>query len=140
MKKILLSIVLMLPLTAFATDCGVHVPKWEDFVPKAYVNVKEPKGLGKLNIISSYWYNRRVEFEDDLAICKELEENDARYSCYEELKVKQYKANTEYNARLEARQNTAYGGIPEMNSRADSMLPVNNYVDHYTRFMPNELR
>ena len=140
MKKILLIMMLLLPLSVIADDLGLNEPKWEDFVPKAFVDVKEPKGLAKLNVVASYWYNRRIEFEDGLAECKMFEENDARFTCYEELKVNQYKENTDYNARLEARQNAVMGGIPEMNDRTDTMFPVNNYVNHYTRFMPNELR
>ena len=140
MKKVLLSIAFVLPLVAYASDYGVNVPEWEDFAPPVFVDVKEPKGMGKLNVVASYWYKRRIDFEDALAKCQELEENDARFACYEELKVEQFKENTDYNARVEARQNNANGGIPEMNNRTDTMLPINNYINNYTRFMPNELR
>ena len=51
---------------------------------------------------------------------------------------KEFQENTNYNARIEARQNSM-SGIPEMNSRTDTMFPVNNYLNTYTQFMPNEL-
>lgn len=141
MKKFLVLFALLLPLaSSYASDYGVHVPEWEDFVPPVFADVKEPKKMGKFNVVANYWYKRRIEFEDALAKCQELEENDARFACYEELKINQFKENTDYNARIEARQNTVNGSIPEMNSRTDTMLPINNYINNYTRFMPNELR
>ena len=139
MKKVFLSFVLILPLASFASDYGVSVPEWEDFAPPPFVDVKEPKRMGKLNIVASYWYKRKVEFEEALDRCKSLEANDERFACYEDLKVDQFKQNTDYNARIEARQNAA-AGIPEMTDRTDTMLPINNYINNYTRLMPNELR
>lgn len=140
MKKILLLIAFLLPLSVFASDYGVHVPEWEDFAPPIFVDVEEPKGLGKFNVVAKYWYQRKVEFHDALAECRELENLDERINCYEALKVKQFKENTDYNARVEAKQNAMSGSIPEMNNRTDTMLPINNYINSYTRFMPNELR
>jgi hypothetical protein len=32
------------------------------------------------------------------------------------------------------------GGIPEMYDRTDSMLPVGNYLNSFSRMMPNEIR
>ena len=94
MKKFLLSIALVLPLASLASDYGVHVPEWEDFVPPAFVDIQEPKKLGKLNIVASYWYKRKVEFEKELETCKQLEDIDARLTCYEDLKVNQFQQNT----------------------------------------------
>ena len=139
MKKFLVAIMLLLPLTAIAEDYALNVPQWRDFVPCAFVDVKEPKGLGKLNLTAKYWYDRRVSFERSVAECKALETYEEQYTCYEELKNKEFQENTNYNARIEARQNSM-SGIPEMNSRTDTMFPVNNYLNTYTQFMPNELR
>ena len=71
--------------------------------------------------------------------CQTIEIYDERFSCYEALKVKQFKENTDYNARIEA-QRQATAGIPEMTDRTDNMLQLNNYMNTYTHFMPNELR
>lgn len=140
MKKFLLSLALLLPLIAFANeDFGINIPQWEDFAPKTFVDVKEPKGIGKFNVTAKYWYERRLAFEEGLATCKSLETYEERFTCYEDLKVDQFKQNTEYNAKIEARQN-ANSAIPEMNNRMDMMIPVNGYIDSMTRFMPNELR
>ena len=139
MKKILALSLLILPLAAFAADdFGVTIPEWSDFAPPAFVNVKEPRGiLGKLNVTAKYWYERKVAFEESLEACKAMEANDERFNCYEDLKVKQYKANSDYNARLEAELNPT---IPEMQSKTDTMLPINGYFNNMTRFMPNEFQ
>jgi len=139
MKKIIATFLLMLPLSVLADDLGLNAPVWTDYVPKTFADVEEPKGLGKFNVTAKYWYERRMAFEDGLAECLEIGEYDARFSCYEALKVKQFKENTDYNARIEA-QRQAQAGIPEMQNRTDNMLPLNNYVNTFTRFMPNELR
>ena len=39
----------------------------------------------------------------------------------------------------EARQK-AGANIKEMNSMQDNMLPINNYLNNFTRFQPNEIR
>lgn len=141
MKKFLATLLLILPLTAFAEeDFGIKVPQWKDFAPTAYIDVKEPKGvMGKLNVTAKYWYDRKIAFEEGLVNCKAIESHEERFSCYEDLKVKQFRENTDYNARIEAR-NMDNGGIPEMYDRTDSMLPVGNYINTFSRMMPNEIR
>ena len=139
MKKMLVALSLLLPLCAFADDLGLNEPKWKDFAPKTFIDVQEPKGLNRFNTTAKYWYQRRMDFEDGLAECKTFEAHDERFTCYETLKVKQFKENTDYNARIEA-QRQATAGIPEMSDRTDTMLPLNNYVNTFTRFMPNEIR
>ena len=55
MKKIIVSLLfLSAPFSVFAEDKilslnGLEEPQWKDFAPVAYVDVKEPKGLGKFN-------------------------------------------------------------------------------------------
>lgn len=139
MKKIVLSLLLLLPLSVFADDFGIKAPEWKDFAPSAFVDVKEPKGLGKFNIPACYWYQRRVDFETGIANCEAIEAYNERFSCYEELKVKQFKENSDYNARIEAREGLN-SGIPEMNNRTDTMLPINSYINSFTKFQPNEIR
>ena len=139
MKKILAALLLMIPLSAFAVDnFGLNVPEWRDFVPSAYIDVKEPKGLGKFNVTAKYWYDRRLAFEEALEVCSGTESYEERFGCYESLKVKQFQLNTEYNAKIEAQQN-AMSGIPEMQNRTDTMLPINMFQG-YTQMIPNELR
>ena len=139
MKKIFILCLLIFPLIAYAEeDFGVNVPEWEDFAPKAFADVKEPRGLGKFNLTTKYWYGRRVEFENAKSECKALEANDERFNCYEVLKVKQYKLNNDYNAKIEAQMNER-SAIPEMGSKTDTMLPINGYFNGMTKFMPNEL-
>lgn len=141
MKKFLATLLLILPLTAIAEeDFGIKVPQWKDFAPTAYIDVKEPKGLmGKLNVTAKYWYERKVAFEEGLVNCKAIEAHEERFSCYEELKVRQFQENTVYNAKIEARKVDS-GGIPELYDRTDSMLPVGNYLNNFSRMMPNEIR
>ncbi|MBQ7125591.1 hypothetical protein IJO12_00730 [bacterium] len=141
MKKILLLLLLLFPLVAFAEVVAVDVnaPSWEDFVPKAFIDVKEPKGLGKLNVTAKYWYERKIEFENGMETCRALEDAEERFSCFDALKLYQYKKNNDYNAKLEAEMNSV-NAIPEMQNRTDTMIPIGGYLDQMTRFMPNELR
>lgn len=139
MKKLIAFCLLLTPLVAFAEeDFGVNVPEWKDFAPTAFVNVKEPKGLGKLNVTARYWYERKVEFENGMTECKSLSANDERFSCYETLKVKQFKLNNDYNARIEAQANNQ-NALPGMESRMDNMIPIGGYLDQMTKFMPSEM-
>lgn len=139
MKKFLVALCLALPLVAIADELGLNEPQWKDFAPKTFVNVQEPKGLGKFNVTAKYWYERRMAFEEGILECQAIEVYDERFTCYESLKVKQFKENTDYNARIEA-QRQMNANIPEMSDRTDNMLQLNNYVNTYTRFMPNEIR
>lgn len=141
MKKIVALILLLIPLAAFAEqDFGVNVPEWKDFAPKAYINVQAPKGLSKWNPNVVYWFERRVEFQDTLDACRSLEASDERFSCYEKLKVEQYKLNNDYNARLEAKIN-GVSSVPGMESPTDKMIPINgDFINNTTRWMPNEFR
>ena len=141
MKKILLLLLLLFPLVAFAEVVAVDVnaPSWEDFVPKAFIDVKEPEGLGKLNVTAKYWYERKIEFENGMETCRALEDAEERFSCFDALKLYQYKKNNDYNAKLEAEMNSV-NAIPEMQNRTDTMIPIGGYLDQMTRFMPNELR
>ena len=140
MKNFIVICLLFMPLAVFAEeDFGVNVPEWKDFAPTAFVNVKEPKGLGKLNVTAKYWYERRADFETSLNECKNITAGDERFSCYEQLKVKQYKLNNDYNAKIEA-QVLERSSIPGMNSQSDNMLPIGGYLDQMTKFMPSEIR
>lgn len=142
MKKIILLLMLLLPFAVIAEETvtldGVVEPAWKDFVPSAYVDVQEPKGLGKLNETAAYWYKRRVDFENAINDCRNLEANDAKYSCYQQVKVKQYQENSEYNAKIEAQEQSRMGP-PEMYDRTNTMIPIGGYLNNFTRFQPNEL-
>lgn len=139
MKRFLLTIFLLSPIAALAfDDLGLKVPVWKDYAPTAFINVKEPKGLGKLNVTAKYWYERKLAFEDGISECQAIESYEDRFTCYEILKVKQFKQNTDYNAKIEAQMN-ATSGIPEMQNRTDTMLPINMF-NGYTHMIPNELR
>lgn len=138
MKKFLSALLLILPISVMAEEFGLNVPEWKDFAPSAFVDVKEPKGLGKLNVTAKYWYERKLAFDEAIEDCQNKSTYEEKFSCYEALKVNQYKENTDYNARLEARQQNM-SGIPEMQNRTDTMLPINVFGG-YSQMIPNELR
>ena len=143
MKKIFVLLALILPLGVIANEIvsldGLVEPEWKDFAPPAYADVEEPKGLGKLNETVSYWYQRRVDFESSIEACRAMEDNDAKLSCYQEVKVKQYAKNSDYNAKIEAQERAGLGPS-EMYDKTNNMLPVGNYLNNFTRFQPNEIR
>jgi len=146
MKKYLFFIVaFILPLCTFANTeitilNGTNEPEWKDFAPTAFVDVKEPKGfMGKMNVTAKYWYERRVAFEDGLLECKMIDSYEERFNCFEQLKIKQFKENTDYNARIEAKMN-ASAGVSNSYDRTDAMIPINNYINTFSRYMPNEFQ
>ena len=139
MKKFILALLLILPLVAHADDMGLKEPEWKDFAPTAYIDIQEPKVFKRLNVTAKYWYQRKLDFEDALLECQTTQTYEERFSCYEDLKSKQFRENTDYNARIEAQRNLN-SAIPEMNNRTDTMIPIGNYINNYTRMMPNELR
>ena len=145
MKKIILLSLSLLVLQIFvnaeeiiSTD-GLDEPQWKDFAPVAYVDVKEPKGLGKFNDVVSYWYKRRVEFENGIEKCRAIERTDVKISCYQDLKVKQYQKNSDYNARIEAMERQRMNP-QEIQDPTTNMYPINGLLQNFSRYQPNELR
>ena len=142
MKKILLLAVFLFPAFAFAEDNyinGVEEPQWKDFAPPAFADVQEPKGVGKFNDTTVYWYKRRVEFESGIEICREKSLTEEKVACYQKLKVKQYAKNSNYNARLEAIDNEKR--MPqEMQDPTTNMLPIGGAIGNFMRYQPNEFR
>ena len=149
MKKILalktfILLALVLPFSATIAEetvqlDGINEPQWKDFVPSNFIDAPEPKGLGKFNETSSYWYKRRVEFENGIQECCAMNDADQKLGCYQQLKVKQYQENSDYNARIEA-QEKARMMPQEMYDRTDTMLPIGGYLNNFTKFQPNEFR
>ena len=138
LKRIIISLTILLPLASVAEDFSLNVPQWKDFAPSAFVDVREPKKMGKFNVTAKYWYQRRLAFEEGIENCASLETHEEKFTCYEDLKVQQFRLNTDYNARIEAQQQSM-SGIPEMQNRTDTMLPINMFGG-YSQMLPNELR
>ena len=140
MKKLIIFCLLFVPMLVRANELiTVNEPSWNDFAPNAFVDVKEPKGLWKLNVTAKYWYDRRVEFNNSVDECKAKENSEEVFACFEELKTLQYRKNNDYNAKLEARMNGT-SSIPGMEDRTDNMIPINGYLNNMTRYMPSEVR
>ena len=143
MKKILILSLLFVPLLVFAEDeyaiNGVEEPQWKDFAPVAYVDVKEPKGLVKFNDVVAYWYKRRVEFDNGIEKCRLIEKTEEKISCYQDLKVKQYQKNSDYNARIEAMERQRMNP-QEIQDPTTNMYPIGGLLNNFSKFQPNELR
>ena len=143
MKKLLTLSLLLIALSVIAdeeatTINGIDEPQWKDFAPVAYVNVKEPKGLGKFNDVVAYWYKRKVEFDKGIEQCRAIEQNDAKFTCYQDLKVKQYQKNSDYNARIEAMERQRMNP-QEMQDPTTNMYPIGGLINNFSKFQPNEL-
>ena len=142
MRKILILTLLMLPMSIaqeIVTLNGVSEPEWKDFAPSAFVDVTEPKGLGKFNETANYWYKRRIEFEEAMDKCHEFVESEDIYTCIQTVKVNQYQKNSDYNAKIEAIERAGIGP-QEMTDRTNNMIPIGGYLNNFTRFQPNEIR
>ena len=142
MKKLVILSLLALPLMVYASEEisleGFVEPQWKDFAPVAYVNVTEPKGFAKFNDVLSYWYKRKVAFDNDIAVCRATEPAEDKIACYQALKIKQYQKNSDYNARIEAMERE------RMNPQAiqdttTNMYPIGGLLENFGRYQPNEL-
>ena len=142
MKKIIILSLFIAPLLVFAHEEisleGLEEPQWKDFAPIAYVDVKEPKGLGKFNDVTAYWYKRKVEFEKDIEKCRAVVHNDEKLTCYQDLKVKQYQKNSDYNARIEAMERQRMNP-QEMQDPTTNMYPIGGILQNFGKYQPNEL-
>ena len=143
MKKFIMLSLLFIPMVVLAADetalQGFDEPQWKDFAPVAYKDVQEPKGLAKFNDVVGYWYKRRVEFDKGIEKCREIEKADDKIACYQELKVKQYQKNNDYNARIEAMERQKMNP-QEMQDPTSNMYPLGGIIDTFTKFQPNEMR
>ena len=143
MKKFIIISLFLIPILAFASDEnyvveGVEEPQWKDFAPVAYIDVKEPKGLGKFNDVVAYWYKRKVEFDNGIEYCRTIQKTEDRIFCYQELKVKQYQKNSDYNARIEAMER-ARMNPQEVQDPTMNMYPIGGLLNNFGKFQPNEL-
>lgn len=142
MKKFIILSLLLTPLCVFAQRDvsleGLEEPQWKDFAPVAYVDVKEPKGLVKFNDVVAYWYKRKVEFDNGIEKCRAVEHNDDKIRCYQELKVKQYQKNSDYNARIEAMERERMNP-QEIQDPTTNMYPIGGLLQNFSKFQPNEL-
>lgn len=141
MKRLITLSLLLMTTLAIAEEVisinGIDEPQWKDFAPVAYREVNEPKGLAKFNDVTAYWYKRKVEFDNNIEKCREIYENDAKFACYQDLKIKQYQKNSDYNARIEAMER-AKMYPQEIQNPTSNMLPINQYINNFGRFQPNE--
>lgn len=142
MKKLIILSLLIVPMMVLANEDlsleGFEEPQWKDFAPVAYVNVKEPKGLGKFNDVAAYWYKRKVEFDNGIEKCRTTEPANAKISCYQDLKIKQYQKNSDYNARIEAMEQERMNP-QEMQMPTTNMYPVGGLLENFSRYQPSEL-
>jgi len=142
MKKILILLLLLTPLFVFAQEEisleGLEEPQWKDFAPVAYVNVQQPKGLAKFNDVVGYWYKRKVEFDNGIEKCRAVEHNNDKLTCYQDLKVKQYQKNSDYNARIEAMERERMNP-QEMQDPTTNMYPIGGLLQNFAKYQPNEL-
>ena len=142
MKKFIALSLLLVPLFVIAEDStdinGIDEPQWKDFAPPAFVNVSAPKGLGKFNDNATYWYKRRVAFEEGIEKCRAIEGNDSKFNCYQKLKITQYAKNSDYNARLEA-IDQAQKMPAEMYDRTNNMIPISGQINNFMKLQPNEM-
>ena len=75
-------------------------PEWKDYAPYGLDNATlDPKEGTYWNSVKAqqaairhYWYERRKDFENDLAKCDNLQGNN-RYACYEKLRIRQANIN-----------------------------------------------
>jgi len=143
MKKFIMLSLLFIPLVVLAVDevtnDGIEEPQWKDFAPVAYVDVKEPKGLAKFNDVLAYWYKRKTEFDKGIEKCRAVEKDEDKINCYQDLKVRQYQKNNDYNARIEAMERQRMNP-QEIQDPTTNMYPIGGFINTFTKFQPSEVQ
>lgn len=146
MKKYFVFTIFLLMLSSalsFAEDCSI--PKWEDFCPKEYLEVKVltrdeycakfPSLLPPMNStiqeyndIMQYWADRKVHFDKYLKTCEQLPQT-ARGVCYSKLEESQYAENKKWNNREKDRRTKEKDNTNRLKS--NEMQRLNNQMRQF---------
>lgn len=148
MKKFLLMLLFLSCSTSFASEID-FAPKWSNIAPAEYskdiqyienntFDKKHPYWsvatamtlVGVPVVVTSrnrsekietnnYWYNRKTEFDEQVAICKQMKNNDNKMACYNHLiQAEHNKTAQKQQLQMQQRANAinAYNGIQMQNA------------------------
>ena len=108
MRKLNLIVVLSFLLIGQNGYCeNVNQPSWEEFCPSKYINAKQVKGDKE----QSYWFWRRLQFEQAITKCETKYTDEDLETCYDEIRLseerkKERKISTPINSNYEAMERT----------------------------------
>ncbi len=88
MKKFVITSLILIGAANIAVFANIPEPKWSEFCPSQYCSADGFQS----DEASTYWYNRRVQFEKSLANCSKYYENHMDY-CYDEIRATEMKKN-----------------------------------------------
>ena len=95
-KYVLVAAFLISVIMSMKVSAAVFAPEWTEFCPPRYCESNE----NKFSKDATYWYKRRLQFNNALAKCsaykgKELD------ACYEELRAAENRKNEVWDVRYE---------------------------------------
>ena len=91
------------------------------------------------NSTNNYWYSRRIDFEDSLAICEVMKNKDQKTNCYNILRINEITMNNQLDtqammAAIVSRQNmnnfntrNSINQIQQQNNINNSNIKYNKY-------------
>lgn len=123
MKKIFLTLLILLSIPAAGFAEVILAPQWTEFCPASYTNAQP----SKLNSSKTYWYNRRLQFEDSISQCGSYTGEDLK-SCYSQVRSAELSKNKVWNEKIQAEEES-WARLQEYNNTQSTFRTINNLID-----------
>ena len=101
MKKLLITAMMFAGIVNIAVNAAVFAPEWTEFCPPRYCDSNE----NKFSKDATYWYKRRIQFNNALAKCA-VYQGEQLDSCYEEIRAAEMRKNKVWDVRQEEKNRT----------------------------------
>ncbi|MBQ3311999.1 hypothetical protein IJG72_07975 [bacterium] len=96
MKKLIATAILFVEVAGLAVNAAVFAPEWTEFCPPKYCESNE----NKFSKDVTYWYKRRLQFNNALAKCSAYQGKQLD-ACYDELRAAENRKNEVWDVRYE---------------------------------------
>ena len=109
-QYILFAAILVSAVVAMKVSAAVFAPEWTEFCPPKYCESNE----NKFSKDATYWYKRRLQFNNALAKCSAYKGKDLD-ACYNELRAAENRKNEVWDVRYKEKMlTTQYNRAYEM--------------------------
>lgn len=122
MKKFLISLSLICLFLETANAEVILAPQWSEFCPVSYMTAK-PSKLSKNN---TYWYERRIQFENAVSQCSSYKDKDLK-SCYAQVREAELNKNKSWNEKIDA-QNREHEEYIEYRNKQQTYDAINSVI------------
>ena len=100
-KKIIIASLVMIFMVMTACHAAVFAPEWTEFCPPRYCDSNE----NAFSKDATYWYKRRVQFNNALRKCSEYKGSELD-NCYTEIREAEARKNKVWDVRQDEKYRT----------------------------------